>query len=88
MRRTSSPMRTPKARARPGRSPCQNGILPGLAGRRGDEDALVRDLLRAPRRRAEEEHLALAQLEDHLLVELAHAATRRSAVARRAVKTP
>src|SRR5690606_14794230 len=48
--------------------------LAGDAGGGGDEHAIARDLLRAPGRRAEEEDLALAELEDHLLVELADAA--------------
>ena len=47
--------------------------LRGLAGRGGDEHAVARDLLDAPRRRAEQEHLALAGLVHHLLVELADA---------------
>src|SRR6185295_17180390 len=40
--------------------------LPRYACRGGDEDAVARDLFRAPRRSAEQEHLSLAQLEDHL----------------------
>ncbi len=47
--------------------------LAGLARRRRDDDAVVRDLLDAPRRCAEEERLAGADLEDHLLIELADA---------------
>ena len=45
----------------------------GHAGRGGDEHAVARDLLDPPRRGAEQEHLALARLVDHLLVELADA---------------
>ena len=45
--------------------------LPRLARRRGDGDPLERDVLDAPRRRAEHERLAGAALVDHLLVELA-----------------
>ena len=46
-----------------------------LLARRGrHEHAVVRDLLDAPRARAEQDHLALARLVDHLLVELADAA--------------
>src|SRR5439155_7641630 len=47
--------------------------LAGLAGRGRHQDAIVSDLLHAPRRGAEEERLADARLEDHLLVELADA---------------
>ncbi len=42
-----------------------------LARRRRDHDPLVGDLLDAPARRAEQEHVARAALVDHLLVELA-----------------
>ncbi len=49
------------------------GHAPGLAGGGSDEHAVVGDRLGAPRRGAEEEDVALAQLEHHLLVELAHA---------------
>ena len=45
----------------------------GNAGRGRDQHAVARDLLDPPRRRAEQEHLALARLVDHLLVELADA---------------
>ena len=45
--------------------------LAGLARRRGDGDALERDVLDAPRRRAEHERLAGTALVHHLLVELA-----------------
>ena len=51
--------------------------LPRDARRGRDEHAVVRDLLDAPRRRAEHERLALARLEHHLLVELADAALAR-----------
>ena len=47
--------------------------LRGLARRRGDDDAVDRDLLDPPGRRAEHEALADAALVDHLLVELADA---------------
>ena len=47
--------------------------LAGLARSRRDQHAIVRQLLDSPRRRAEQERLADAALEDHLLVELAHA---------------
>jgi hypothetical protein len=46
---------------------------PGQARRRRDEHAVARDLLDPPRRRAEDERLALPRLVDHLLVELADA---------------
>ncbi len=46
----------------------------GNAGRRRDEHAVARDLLDPPRRRAEHDHLAVARLVHHLLVELADAA--------------
>src|SRR5437764_1342829 len=47
--------------------------LPRDAGCGRDEHAVVRDLLDPPGRRAEQERLPHARLEDHLLVELAHA---------------
>ena len=47
--------------------------LPRLARGGRDQHAIVRDLLDAPRRRAEEERLADARLEDHLLIQLADA---------------
>ncbi len=43
------------------------------AGSGGDEDPVARDLLDPPRARPEQEHLTLARLVDHLLVELADA---------------
>src|SRR3954452_20847235 len=43
--------------------------LPGLAGGRGDQHAIVGDFLDPPRRGAEQERLADAALEHHLLVE-------------------
>ena len=46
----------------------------GDAGRGRDDDAVARDLLDPPRRRAEQEDLAGPRLVDHLLVELADAA--------------
>ena len=46
---------------------------PGHAGRGRHEDAVAGDLLDPPRRGAQLEHLALAGLVDHLLVELADA---------------
>ncbi len=51
------------------------GHLARLARRRRDHDAVERDVLDPPRRRAEHEHLAAPALVHHLLVELAHAAT-------------
>ena len=45
--------------------------LARLARRRGDRDPFERDVLDAPRGRAEDERLARAALVDHLLVELA-----------------
>jgi hypothetical protein len=48
----------------------------------------VRDLDDAPRRGAEQEHLADARLEHHLLVELADAARLASRLARAARNTP
>ncbi len=48
--------------------------LARLARRRRDHDAVERDVLDPPRRRAEHEHLAAPALVDHLLVEFAHAA--------------
>src|SRR5262249_43536473 len=47
--------------------------LARLAGRRGHDDPVARDLLDAPRRGAEEEGLPGAALVHHLLVELADA---------------
>ena len=47
--------------------------LARLAGCGGDQHAIVGDLLDAPGRRAEQERLADAALEHHLLVELADA---------------
>ena len=47
--------------------------LARLPGRGGDEHPVVRDLLDAPRRGAEQEGLADAALEHHLLVQLADA---------------
>ena len=48
--------------------------LARLAGRGRDHDAVERDVLDPPRRRAEHEDLAATALVHHLLVELAHAA--------------
>ena len=45
--------------------------LAGLAGRRRHDHAVVRDLLDAPRGRAEQERLARSGLEHHLFVEFA-----------------
>ena len=47
--------------------------LARLAGRRRHQHAVVRDLLNAPRRRAQDKRLAGMALEDHLFVEFAHA---------------
>ena len=52
--------------------------LAGLSRRRRHEHAVVRDLLDAPRRGAEDERLADAALEHHLFVELADARGARS----------
>ncbi len=49
------------------------GHLARLARRRRNQHAIMRDLIDAPRRRAQNECLAGAALEDHLLVQLAHA---------------
>ncbi len=46
----------------------------GLTGRGRNEHAVVGDLFCAPRTGAEQEHFSLAQFEDHLFVELTHAA--------------
>ncbi len=65
------------ARAERGRASCAvavpEGHLSWLSGRGRHEDAIARDRVRAPRARAEKEHLTLTELEDHLLVELADA---------------
>ena len=71
--RWNAPSARPSSSGRPGRSPCQNGILPGCARRRRDDDALERDVLDAPRGRTEQERLARPALVHHLLVELADA---------------
>ena len=47
---------------------------PGLAERRRHQHAVVRDLLDAPARRPQREHVADPRLVDHLLVELSDAA--------------
>ena len=47
--------------------------LARLPGRGRHDDAVVRDLFDAPRRRAEQKRLAGARLEHHLFVELADA---------------
>ena len=47
--------------------------LAGNAGRRGNDDAVARDVLDPPARGAEHEDVADARLVDHLLVELADA---------------
>jgi hypothetical protein len=47
--------------------------LPRLSRRGCDDDFVVRDVLDAPRRRAEDESLAGGGLEDHLLIQLADA---------------
>ena len=71
--RTSSPIWRPSSSGRPAESAFQNGIFPGCPGRRGDDDAIVGDLLDAPRRGAEQEGLSDAALEHHFFVELADA---------------
>ena len=62
--------RTPDAVALPERQP------PRLAERGGDEHPVVGDLLDAPARGPEREHVADPRLVDHLLVELADAPAR------------
>ena len=71
--RTSLPMAEPELdrAARPFAFPERH--LARLARRGRDEHAIVRDLLDAPGRRAEQERFAGARLEDHLFVELADA---------------
>ena len=71
--RTKAPSARPSSsgRARPFAAPERH--LARLARRRLDDDAVARDLDRAPRRGAEQEGLADAQLVHHLLVELADA---------------
>ncbi len=75
------------SRTKPPRAPAQLGgsallvalperQLAGQPRRRRHEHTIVRDVLDAPRRRAEGEDVADARLVDHLLVELAHTATR------------
>src|SRR5262249_30303944 len=65
--RTAELDRPPRPLAAPERQ------LAGLARRGRDDDAIARDLLDAPGRRAEEERLPGAALVHHLLVELADA---------------
>ena len=69
--RRNAPSARPSSTGRPGESPFQNGISPDLARRRRDQHPVVGDVLDAPRRRAEQEHVADPRLVDHLLVELA-----------------
>ena len=69
----SRPMARPSSTGRAPRSAFQNGIFPGSPGAGHHEHAVARDLGDPPARGAEHEDLAHAALEDHLLVELAHA---------------
>ena len=55
------------------------GHLAGLAGRGRDADAIVRDLIDAPGGGAEDDGVAGAALEDHLLIEFADARAARGA---------
>ena len=71
--RTMAPMRRPNSSGRPGPSPFQNGILPGSPGAGVTSHAVMRNVGNAPRGRAQNERLIGVRLEDHLLVELAHA---------------
>ena len=78
--RASRAARAPSCRGRgraraagPACRPSRTASSPAARGGR-DDDAVVRDLLDAPGRRAEQERLAGARLVDHLLVELADAA--------------
>ena len=71
--RCRRPTARPSSSGRPACSPFQNGTWAGWPGRGGDDHAVARDLLDAPGRGAEQEHLALARLVHHLLVELADA---------------
>ena len=66
-------MARPNSSGRPDASPFQNGILPGWPGAGETMHLVVGDVLDAPGRGAEQEGLADAALEDHLLVELADA---------------
>ena len=71
--RTSAPMCAAELERPPGGVRLPERHLARLARRGRDEHAVVRDLLDAPGRGAEQERLADAALEDHLLVELADA---------------
>ena len=79
--RVSRPIARPSSTGRAPRSAFQNGILPGSPGAGTTQHAVARDLGDAPARGAEDEDLAGAALEHHLLVELAHAPA--AALARR-----
>ena len=71
--RVNAPMARPSSMGRPGLVAVPERHLPLLAGRGEHDDAVVRDLVDAPRARAEHERLARPALVDHLLVELADA---------------
>ena len=73
--RTKAPTARPSSAGRPSASPFQNGSRPGCPGAGVTSDPVVGDLLDPPGRRAEREHVADPGLVDHLLVELADAAT-------------
>jgi len=49
------------------------GHLPRFAGRGSDDHLVLGDLLDPPAGSAEDEHVALSRLEDHLFIQLAHA---------------
>ena len=74
--RAERPDRLPEFRRPPEPVALPERHLAGLAERGAHEHLVVRDLLDAPARRAEREHVAHARLVDHLLVELADAAAR------------
>ncbi len=69
--RAKAPTAAPSSRGRPTRVAVPEGHGAGHARRRRDHDPVARDLLDAPRGRAEQEGLPHPGLVDHLLVELA-----------------
>ena len=71
--RRNAPSARPSSTGRPGESPFQNGIRPISPGAGRHQDPVVGDVLDAPGRRAEQEHVADPRLVDHLLVQLADA---------------
>ena len=70
------PIAAPSSAGRPMPSPFQKGSRPGSPNAGRDQDPVVGDLLDAPARRPECEHVADPRLVDHLFVELADAAAR------------